>query len=63
MEIKIMYKKCDESQFEERDNELAKVKEEMEQKKATKVNEAKAKMTELKKQLNVEKQAKLKSLK
>ena len=36
-EIKFMYKKCDESKFAERDNELAKVKEEMEQLKAQKV--------------------------
>jgi len=55
MEIKFMYKKCDESQFAERDNELAKVKEEMEQIKAQKVQGAKDKMTELKRLLNVEK--------
>ena len=43
-EIKFMYKNCDESKFEERDKEIAEVKEEMEKEKQKKVKEAKAAM-------------------
>ena len=45
-EIKIMYKKCDESKFAERDQELAKVKEDMEKLKAEKIKKAKDKLAE-----------------
>ena len=62
-EIKFMFKNCDQTQFVERDAELAQVKTDMENLKNKKVGEAKERLQLLKEQLREEKQRKLKELK
>lgn len=58
-----MFKNCPPEQISERDQELAQVKEDMEELKQQRITDAKKKMMDKKKELQLEKQEKLKEVK